>query len=163
MQKNKQNVDKYQINIETTDKLLTVDLEEYIIGVVAGEMPASFHEEALKAQSIASRTYLINHLQNNKTISNTTDDQVYLTKEDMQNKWKEDYDKYYNIIKEAVISTKDIIMYYNNEPIKAFYFSTSNGYTASSLSVFNEQYDYLNSIESPYDKDNSNTIEITKQ
>ncbi len=163
MQKNKQNVDKYQINIETTDKLLTVDLEEYIIGVVAGEMPASFHEEALKAQSIASRTYLINHLQNNKTISNTTDDQVYLTKEDMQNKWKEDYDKYYNIIKEAVTSTKDIIMYYNNEPIKAFYFSTSNGYTASSLSVFNEQYDYLNSIESPYDKDNSNTIEITKQ
>ena len=163
MQKNKQNVDKYQINIETTDKLLTVDIEEYIIGVVAGEMPASFHEEALKAQSIASRTYLINHLQNNKTISNTTDDQVYLTKEDMQNKWKEDYDKYYNIIKEAVTSTKDIIMYYNNEPIKAFYFSTSNGYTASSLSVFNEQYDYLNSIESPYDKDNSNTIEIPKQ
>lgn len=163
MQKNKQSVDKYQVNVDTTDKLLTVDIEEYIIGVVAGEMPALFHEEALKAQAIASRTYLINHLQNNSTISNTTDDQVYLTKEEMQDKWKEDYDKYYNKIKEAVTATKDLIMYYNNEPIKAYYFSTSNGYTASSMSVFNEQRDYLTSVESPFDQDNSKTIEISKQ
>ena len=163
MQKNKQSVEKQQINVETTDNLLTVDIEEYIIGVVAGEMPALFHEEALKAQAIASRTYLINHLQNNSTISNTTDDQVYLTKEEMQDKWKEDYDKYYNKIKEAVTATKDLIMYYNNEPIKAYYFSTSNGYTASSMSVFNEQRDYLTSVESPFDQDNSKTIEISKQ
>ena len=163
MQKNKQSVDKYQVNVDTTYKLLTVNLEEYIIGVVAGEMPALFHEEALKAQAIASRTYLINHLQNNSTISNTTDDQVYLTKEEMQDKWKEDYDKYYNKIKEAVTATKDLIMYYNNEPIKAYYFSTSNGYTASSMSVFNEQRDYLTSVESPFDQDNSKTIEISKQ
>lgn len=163
MQKNKQSVEKQQINIETSDKLLTVEIEEYIIGVVAGEMPALFHEEALKAQAIASRTYLINHLQNNKTISNTTDDQVYLTKEEMQDKWKDNYEQYYNKIKEAVTATKDLIMYYENEPIKAYYFSTSNGYTASSVSVFNEQREYLNSVESPFDQDNSNTIEISKQ
>lgn len=163
MQQNKQSVDKYQVNIDTTDKLLTVELEEYIIGVVAGEMPALFSEEALKAQAIASRTYLINHLQTNKTITNTTDDQVYLTKEEMKEKWKDNYDKYYNKIKEAVTATKGLIMYYNNEPIKAYYFSTSNGYTASSISVFNEQRDYLTSVESPFDQDNSNTIEISKQ
>lgn len=163
MQKNKQSVDKYQVNVDTTDKLLTVNLEEYIIGVVAGEMPALFHEEALKAQAIASRTYLINHLQNNSTISNTTDDQVYLTKEELQDKWKDNYEQYYNKIKEAVTATKDLIMYYNNEPIKAYYFSTSNGYTASSMSVFNEQRDYLTSVESPFDQDNSKTIEISKQ
>ena len=163
MQKNKQSVDKYQVNIDTTDKLLTVELEEYIIGVVAGEMPALFSEEALKAQAIASRTYLINHLQSNNSITNTTDDQVYLTKEEMKEKWKDDYDKYYNKIKEAVTATKGLIMYYNNEPIKAYYFSTSNGYTASSISVFNEQRDYLTSVESPFDQDNSNTIEISKQ
>ena len=163
MQKNKQSVDKYQVNIDTTDKLLTVELEEYIIGVVAGEMPALFSEEALKAQAIASRTYLINHLQSNNSISNTTDDQVYLTKEEMKEKWKDDYDKYYNKIKEAVTTTKGLIMYYNNEPIKAYYFSTSNGYTASSISVYNEQRDYLTSVESPFDQDNSNTIEISKK
>ena len=163
MQKNKQSVDKYRINVETIDKLLTVELEEYIIGVVAGEMPALFHKEALKAQAIASRTYLINHLQSNNAISNTTDDQVYLTNEQMKEKWGEDYDKYYNKIKEAVAATKDLIMFYNNEPIKAYYFSTSNGYTASSISVFNEQRDYLTSVESPFDQDNSNTIEISKK
>ena len=163
MQENKQNVDKYQINIETTGKLLTVDIEDYIIGVVAGEMPASFYEEALKAQAIAARTYLINHLQTNKTISNTTNDQVYLTEAEMKDKWLEEYDKYYNKIKEAVISTKNLIMYYENKPIKAYYFSKSNGYTASSISVFNEQHDYLTIVESPYDKDNSNTIEISKE
>ena len=163
MQKNKQIVDKYQVNVETTDELLTMDIEEYIIGVVAGEMPALFHKEALKAQAIASRTYLINHLQSNKTISNTTDDQVYLTEEEMKEKWKDDYEKYYNKIKEAVLSTKNLIMYYNNEPIKAYYFSTSNGYTASSISVFNENREYLTSVESPFDKDNSHTITISKQ
>ena len=47
--------------------------------------------------------------------------------------------------------------------MKAYYFSTSNGYTASSISVFNEQRDYLNSVESPFDQDNSNTIEISKK
>lgn len=163
MQKNKQIVDKYQVNVETTDELLTMDIEEYIIGVVAGEMPALFHKEALKAQAIASRTYLINHLQSNKTISNTTDDQVYLTEKEMKEKWKDDYEKYYNKIKEAVLSTKNLIMYYNNEPIKAYYFSTSNGYTASSISVFNENREYLTSVESPFDKDNSHTITISKQ
>ena len=163
MQKNKQSVDKYQINVETTDKLLTIDIEEYIIGVVAGEMPALFQEEALKAQAVASRTYLMNHLQTYDSITNTTDDQVYLTKEEMKDKWGEDYDKYYAKIKKAVIETKNLIMYYQNKPIKAYYFSTSNGYTASSISVFNEQKEYLNSVESPFDKDNSHTIEISKQ
>lgn len=163
MQKNKQNVDKYKVNIETTGELLTIDLEKYIIGVVAGEMPALFHEEALKAQAIASRTYLINHLQTNDSIGNSTDDQVYLTDEEMKDKWGVDYDTYYNKIKKAVTETKDLIMYYKNQPIKAYYFSSSNGYTASSISVFNEQKDYLASVESPFDQDNSNTIEISKQ
>jgi len=163
VQKNKHDVDKYIINIETTDNLLKVKLEDYIIGVVAGEMPALFHEEALKAQAIASRTYLINHLQSNKTITNTTDDQVYLTQKEMLDKWQDKYDLYYSKIKKAVSDTKNLIMYYENKPIKSYYFSTSNGYTASSISVFNEQRDYLTSVESPFDKDNSYETEISKQ
>ena len=92
-----------------------------------------------------------------------SDDQVYLTDEEMKDKWGVEYDTYYNKIKKAVTETKDLIMYYKNQPIKAYYFSSSNGYTASSVSVFNEQRDYLASVESPFDQDNSNTIEISKQ
>ena len=161
MQKNKQPVDKITVNLGLEE--IKIDIEEYVIGVVAGEMPALFEEEALKAQAIASRTYLINHLLTNDSISNTTDDQVYLTKEEMQSKWEDSYETYYEKIKQAVQSTEGLIMYYNDEPIKAYYFSTSNGYTESSLNVFNEQKDYLTIIESPFDEDNSYTISLTKQ
>ncbi len=161
MQENKHNVDKIMVNIE--DKGLSLDLEEYIIGVVAGEMPALFHEEALKAQAIASRTYLINHLLTNESISSTTDDQVYITEKEMKTKWQDNFNEYYNKIKRAVKSTEGLVMYYNNQPIKSYYFSRSNGYTASSISVFNEHQDYLNIVESPFDQDNIHQITISKQ
>lgn len=161
MRENNQSIEMVKVKI---NNLITeIDIEEYIIGVVAGEMPALFEEEALKAQAIASRTYLINHLLNNESISNTTDDQVYLTKEEMQSKWQTDYEKYYNKIKQAVHSTKGLIMYYENQPIKSYYFSTSNGYTESSLNVFNENRDYLTIIESPFDKENSYTSTLPKK
>lgn len=152
---NKHSVDKISVTVNLDKNNETLDLEEYVLGVVAGEMPALFETEALKAQAVASRTYAINHLQNNSSISGTISDQVYLTNEEMHNKWEEDYDRYYNKIKSAVDSTKGQIMYYNNEPIKAYYYSMSNGYTESSLNVFNEHNDYLTIIESPFDEDNS--------
>ena len=152
---NKQNVAEKTVTVNLDQYNETLDLEDYVIGVVAGEMPALFEEEALKAQAIASRTYAINYLKSNSSISGTINNQVYATQEEMKNKWKENYDKYYNKIKNAVEATKGQIMYYNNEPIKAYSYSMSNGYTESSLNVFNEQNDYLNIIESPFDKDNS--------
>lgn len=159
--KNKHNVEQVTVIINNQEK--NIKLEDYIIGVVAGEMPALFEEEALKAQAIAARTYLINHFQTNNTISNTTDDQVYLTEEELKVKWQSNYDKYYNKIKKAVKSTEGLIMYYEGKPIKSYYFSKSNGYTESSLNVFNEQRNYLNVVESPFDEDNSYTTEISKQ
>ncbi len=161
MQESKHSVDKIKVILDT--KELEIDIEDYVIGVVAGEMPALFEMEALKAQAIASRTYLVNHLLSNDSITGTTDDQVYLTPEEMHKKWRNDYEIYYEKIKEAVISTKNLIMYYENEPIKAYYFSTSNGYTESSLNVFNEQKDYLSIVKSPFDENNSYTITMSKQ
>lgn len=163
MPKNQEKNESLTVDVKINDQTITLNLEDYIIGVVAGEMPALFEIEALKAQAIASRTYLVHHLKTNSSITNTISDQVYITKEEMQKKWSKDYDKYYEKIKEAVNSTKNLIMYYENEPIKAYYFSTSNGYTSSSLDVFNEQKDYLTIVESPFDADNSHTITISKE
>lgn len=161
MPKNKQSVDKPKVKLDNIKE--KVELEEYIIGVVAGEMPALFEEEALKAQAIASRTYLINHLLTNDSISTTTDDQVYISIDKMKEKWSNNFDKYYNKIKKAVYATEGLIMYYENKPIKSYYFSTSNGYTESSLNVFNEQREYLNIIESPFEDIKEQTIELNKQ
>lgn len=161
MKENK-DIEKKVITVALSEEENPIELEEYVIGVVAGEMPALFNEEALKAQAIASRTYVINHLERNNTISSTISDQVYLSKEKMQKKWQKKYDEYYEKIKQAVEETKGLIMYYDNEPIKAYYYSMSNGYTESSLNVFNEQNKYLEVIASPFDEDNSHKESIEK-
>ena len=159
---NFKNINLSYVDINYNDKHLKVNIDDYIIGVVAAEMPASFEEEALKAQSVASRTYLVNTLSTTNLVDTTTNNQVYIDKTAMKDKWGIDYIKYYNKISNCVKETKDKIITYQNKPIKAFYYSMSNGYTESSLNVFNEQLDYLNIIESKWDKDNQEIITISK-
>lgn len=141
------------------DKILSLNLEDYIIGVVAGEMPASFEIEALKAQAVASRSYaLYKKINTNNTYDLTSDinNQVYLTKDEMKEKWREEFDYYYNKVKEAVETTKSEVMTYNGKIIEAFYFSMSNGQTEDSVNVFKENKDYLKSVDSIYDNENIN-------
>lgn len=160
----KNNVIDYDYNfvdIDYNNQQFKITLQDYIIGVVAAEMPASFHEEALKAQSIASRTYLINTL-STTPIDTTTNNQVYIDKQTMKEKWGTDFETYYNKISKCVKDTKRKIITYNNQPIKAFYHSMSNGYTDSSINVFNEQYDYLN-ITKSYEENTTRTITLSKQ
>lgn len=148
------------------DTLEKLDIEEYIIGVVAAEMPASFHNEALKAQAVASRTYSIYKiLQNqNKNYDILTDitNQAYITKEEMQTKWKDDYSKYYNKIKNAVADTQDEVITYNDKVIEAFYFSMSNGKTEEAASVFGESLPYIKSTISSWDNQNIKNFEYTE-
>ena len=133
----------------------SIELEEYIIGVVACEMPASFEIEALKAMSVASRTYAKYKMKKTGKLKTTTDDQCYITKEEMKEKWKSTYEKYYNKIKKAVNGTENQYMTYKDEIIIAFYFSISNGYTENVENVFSQKLDYLKTVESPWDKNYS--------
>lgn len=151
------------VDINYQNKHQKIELEKYVIGVVAAEMPASFEIEALKAQAIAARTYLINTMSINKLVDTTTSNQVYIDEIAMKEKWKDNYQKYYDKIKLSVNSTKGKIITYKEKPIKAFYHSRSNGYTDSSLNVFNEQYDYLNIVESKWEEQNTEIITINKQ
>lgn len=160
----KNNVIDYDYNfvdIDYNNQQFKITIQDYIIGVVAAEMPASFHEEALKAQSIASRTYLINTM-STTPIDTTTNNQVYIDKQTMKEKWGTEFETYYNKISKCVKDTKREIITYNNQPIKAFYHSMSNGYTDSSINVFNEQYDYLN-ITKSYEENTTRTITLSKQ
>lgn len=147
------------IKNSNTGDITNINLEEYVLGVVAGEMPASFDIEALKAQAIASRTYAIYKMQENKEeydlITDVTN-QVYITKDKMQENWKDNYEYYYDKVKKAVDTTKDLIMKYNDEVICSLYFSTSNGATEDANLVFGGKKDYLKSVSSP-----ENTKETT--
>ena len=129
----------------------TIELEEYIIGVVGAEMPALFHKEALKSQAVIARTYALKSLSNGKILTDTESTQSYKDKQQLQNQWGNNYNTYYNKIKECVDSTKGMYLTYNGKYIEAVYHSTSNGKTESSSEVWGNYYPYLVSVESPYD------------
>jgi len=153
---------KIKIKINKNNDIKEISLEEYIIGVVAGEMPASFEIEALKAQAVASRTYAmykIENFDNVYDVETTTDDQVYITIEEMKTKWGTDFDVYYSKIKQAVLETKNIIMKKDNKIFKSYYFSMSNGKTADSITVFGEN--TTNSVSSPWDNKTLNKFEVS--
>lgn len=159
------NNEKIEVTIKDVakDKETTLDLEEYIIGVVAGEMPASFEVDALKAQAIAARSYALSKINSTTTSYDLVTDitnQVYLTKEQMQEKWGSDYEYYYERIKDAVDETNNLVMEYGGNVISAYYFAMSNGYTEDASLVFGEDRDYLESVDSTWDE-NVKNFEVT--
>lgn len=153
------------INIKSEQNEETsIDIEDYIIGVVACEMPALYHEEALKAQAIASRTYAYYILEKKKdTVLTDTSDQCYIDTTQMKKKWQDKYDEYYNKISKIVASTKKTVMHQANSLFKSFYFSTSNGNTLDSIAVFKEG--NITSVASSWDKESKDyeqTVNFTK-
>lgn len=143
------------IRIKTNEGIISIPLEEYIVGVVAAEMPASFEEEALKAQAVAARTYVLKKIEQNKTdeydITDTVSDQVYISKEKMQEKWHDKYEQYLDKITRVVDETKGEYLTYNGGVIQAFFFSTSSGRTENSEDVFTSELPYLKSVDSAWD------------
>ena len=135
---------------------MTIPIEEYIVGVVAAEMPAEFETEALKAQSLAARTYLVKKDMCDKyaTADICTDSahcQAYKSKEELKEAWGKDYKEYYNKISKAVSETEGMIITYNNDPISAVFHSTSSGRTENSEDVWQSSLPYLRSTESVED------------
>ena len=139
------------------NEIIKVPFEEYIKGVLAGEMPASFELEALKAQAVAARSYVLVQANKNKDkdydVVNTTDNQVYLTDDELKEKWKAEYVLKINRIKKAVSETKGEYLSYNDQVVEALFFSTSTGVTENSEDVFSAKVPYLRSVSSSWDKD----------
>ena len=148
------------VQLQINDELLTLPLEDYVIGVVAQEMPASFSDEAIKAQSVAARTFALYNLQSKQYL--TTSMQAYISVEQMQEKWQDEFDYYYNKIKNLVLETKDLVLTYNGELIKSYYYAMSNGMTEDSLVVFNEDLPYIKEVESDYDNESLNKFNYDK-
>ena len=139
------NVKRSNGNIET------IELEEYVIGVVGSEMPALFNIEALKAQSVLARTYALKSKSIGKTLTDNESTQSYKSKNQLQTMWGNNYNNYYNKIKNAVLETKGKYLTYNGKYIEAVYHSTSNGRTEDASNVWGNSYSYLVSVDSPYD------------
>lgn len=151
----KENIKKNEITVtvyRNNGKIINLELEEYVLGVVGAEMPASFNIEALKAQAILARTYALKSIKNGKKLTDTVSTQAYKDNFELQKLWKNDYTKYYEKIKKAVNETKGKVILYNNEYIDAVYHSTSNGKTENSKNVWKNSLPYLVSVDSSWDK-----------
>lgn len=145
---------KYSVNVYKVSDINKAKLENYVIGVVAAEMPATFSIESLKAQAVAARTFAYKKIVNNQISFDNLDKdkgQAYISNEDMKKNWGKNYDEYYNKVSSAVLDTKGEIIMYNDDVINAYYFSISNGKTENSASVFGEA-NYLVSVDSSWDK-----------
>ncbi len=144
-----------RIKRNSTGIIEVVPLEEYITGVVCGEVPISFEFEALKAQAVAARSYVLKQLEYNRNndydVVDTVMNQVYLDSEQLKNRWGSDYDLNLMKAKKAVISTSGEYLESNGSVVEALFFSTSSGFTENSGEVFATQQPYLVSVESNWD------------
>ena len=134
--------------------VISLELEDYVIGVVSAEMPALFSSEALKAQAVIARTYALKANSVGRVLSDNESSQSYKSDGELYNLWGANYSSYYNRIRDAVMSTKGMYLTYNGNYIEAVYHSTSNGYTEDSLNVWGNYYPYLISVDSSFDNSN---------
>lgn len=143
--------DAVVLSLETGDVILS--LEEYLTGVVLAEMPASFHPEALKAQTVAAGTYARKAKgtggkhSDGSLCGNASCCQDYLSAGDFlqQGGSEEDLEK----VRMAAKATSPYVLVYEGELIEAVYFSSSGGRTEAAVSVWGADFPYLQSVESP--------------
>ena len=142
-----------------------VNFEEYLVCVVSAEVPASFHEEAIKAQAVAARTYIYNKYkkftenpslapdEHKETVvcTDSTHCCAYYSKEKLQEIHGDEWMKnYYDKLVKCVEDTKGEVILYDNEPIVASFHASSGGCrTENSGDVWSSNLPYLVSVESP--------------
>lgn len=131
-----------------------VDLNQYLIGVVGSEMPAAFQPQALEAQALAARTYIIARLVDNPAtrVTDTVSNQVYNSPQELKQIWGKDYAWRIRKITRAVEATDNRVITYRGKLITPLFFSTSNGRTANASDYWTTDVPYLKSVPSPWDK-----------
>lgn len=143
-----------------TGTVVKMPLEEYLVGVVAAEMPAKFHIEALKAQAVAARTYTLKKMESTNDRhpeADICDDpnhcQAFLTDEEMQRRWGvTGYAQYKSKIARAVRETAGIVITHQGNLVEPVYHSTSGGKTENSENVWTgTAVPYLRSVDCIWD------------
>ena len=142
--------------IQTAEGVVEMGLEEYILGVLAAEMPAEFETEALKAQAVAARTYALYCARAGKhTQAQLCTDfgccQAWKSEQAMGEDWGKSFEKYRSKLQSAVEATAGQYLVYGGEPVFAAFHSSSPGRTESSGAIWNAL-PYLVSVQSPEDE-----------
>ena len=149
-----------QVYLAKENKIVDINLEEYVRGVVCAEMPAEFNLEALKAQAVAARTYALAHMKEyggtkcsyakGADICDTVNSQAYMSKEERFSLWKSSAAiGYWNKITDAVNQTEGEILTFNDKlALEPYYFAVSSGKTENAVDVFASNEPYLKTVSS---------------
>ena len=150
------------LSIKNGTKVEQMTLESYLIGVVRGEMPASFELEALKAQAAAERSYIYYQLSKGRKEAHPDADfctdhtccSAYLSESNAKEKWASDFLPFNARVTQAVADTDGQVALYNGAPILAVFHSSSAGKTATAGDVWSGDLPYLASVSSPESAEN---------
>lgn len=146
-----------------TQQTEIMELEEYLIGTVAAEMPVIFELEALKAQAVAARTYVLKrkelsqkepnpHHPQAEICTDSVHCQAWASPKELKERWGLiQYFTYRKKISKAVQETQGIVITHQGKLIDPVYHSTSNGRTDNAGQVWKFDIPYLKTVESPWD------------
>ena len=152
------------VYIKDEDRVENMEMSQYLKEVVSAEMPADFHIEALKAQAVAARTYLINrknafsdsekpeYHKGADICTDSTHCKAWISEKRRRELWGDKAEENWQKISLAVDETEGVIITYEEEPISAVFHSTSSGMTENSEDVWGGSVPYLRSIKSEGDK-----------
>lgn len=143
-------------------KTYRLPLEEYLVGVVAAEMPAAFPPDALKAQAVAARTYIVKRLAAGgienpahpgaDICNDGRHGQAWVSREELKKRWGAvEYYRYYYKVKKAVDETRGQVITYKDELIDPVYHASCGGKgTENSGDVWQANLPYLRAVPCPY-------------
>lgn len=146
-----------QIRVRMEDGTVEImSMGDYLWGVVAAEMPASFQPEALKAQTVAARTYALRKMSHTTqahpeadVCTDHTCCQAYIAPEQAAANWGGDAAGYTNKIEAAVAQTDGMAALYDGQLIDAVFFSSAAGKTVDAVEVWGSSVPYLTGVDSP--------------
>lgn len=154
------NLSSPSIRVYDGEEVFSLPLEEYVLHTLAGEMPASYPLEALKAQAVAARTYTARKAASlggggcdrhpeADICTSSAHCQAFRTTEQLQENWGNDFDAYWDKLARAVYETRGLVATYDGKPIEALYHASSGGATENSEYVFANARPYLVSVPTP--------------
>ncbi|OKP85595.1 stage II sporulation protein D [Paenibacillus sp. P32E] len=162
---------KVAVYLSRSRQIETLPLEDYVSGVVAAEMPADFELEALKAQAVAARTFIVRRLRAGDSsgvpvpganVTDTVSHQAYVSRAALEREWTLG-GKSAGLakIRRAVRETRGVVMTYQGQPITASFFASSGGFTENSEDYWNAAVPYLRSVASPWDQEITPNLAVT--
>jgi len=155
--------DTIVVEVLKGEEVVDMTMHDYLIGVLAAEMPALYPEEALKAQAIAARTNTLYKMEirtahpesakheNADICTDYAHCQSYADEAALHEKWGNEYDTYLARVTKAVEETGGVYVAYEGKVISALFHSISGGMTESAEDVWGSEIPYLQSVDSHWD------------